>query len=168
MPSVLLDYLHKNDPGLGERAVAAQKAYARFKTYETRDPSPADVETLINFGSRLQDVYYCVESAAPVAREHRAVLKDTLECTAGLYKEAHDVGIIVNSSNATLGKILFSWAVVLSDLARLVEDAGGGNEEKLEYAVASCLKVRFSLLLVRFHLSHAPNSRSFVCSTLGW
>lgn len=94
-------------------------------------------------------MYYCVESAAPVAREHRSVLKDTLECTAGLYKEAHDVGIIVNSSNATLGKILFSWAVVLSDLARLVEDAGGGNEEKLEYAVASCLKVRISLLLRR-------------------
>jgi hypothetical protein len=183
MPSVLLDYLHKNDPVLGERAVAAQKAYARFKTYETRDPSPADIETLINFGSRLQDVYYCVESAAPVAREHRSVLKDTLECTAGLYKEAHDVGIIVNSSNATLGKILFSWAVVLSDLARLVEVAGGGNEEKLEYAVASCLKVRFSLLLRRSlvrsfartlvrshvsHVSHVPTSRSFVCSTLGW
>lgn len=142
MPSVLLDYLHKNDPALGERVVASQQAYARFKTYEPQ-PSPGDVETLISFGSRLQEVYYGVEHASAFVNEHRATLKDVLEQCASIYKEAHDVGIMVNSSNATLGKILFSWAVVLSDLARLVEDASGSNgsnEEKLEYAVASCLK----------------------------
>lgn len=34
------------------------------------------------------------------------------------------------------GKVLFHWAVVLSDIARLVRDV----DERIEYAVASCLK----------------------------
>lgn len=146
LPFVLLEYLHKNDPALGERTVEAQQAYARFKTYGgAPGPSPADVETVMSFGSRLQDVYYSLENVSSFLEVHLPVLKDLLESTVALYKEAHDLGIGANSSNATLGKILFSWAVVLGDLARLAGSGGnsggaGGNEEQLEYAVASCLK----------------------------
>mmetsp|Transcript_8434 Transcript_8434/g.22805 ORF Transcript_8434/g.22805 Transcript_8434/m.22805 type:complete len:490 (-) Transcript_8434:347-1816(-) len=142
LPATLLEYLNKNDPALGERAVEAQQAYARFKTYGgAAVPSAVEVETVISFGSRLQDVYYSVENVASFLEGHLPVLKDLLESTVALYKEAHDLGIVANCSNATLGKILFSWAVVLGDLARLAgSDGTGGNGEQLEYAVASCLK----------------------------
>jgi tetratricopeptide (TPR) repeat protein len=145
LPSVLLEHLHDSDPALGESVVQTQQAYARFKTYEMLDTSPEHVEILIKFGSKLQDVYYSVEHSRAFVEKNHGVLKDLLECTVALYKEAHDMGITINSSNAILGKILFSWAVVLSDLARLAQAsaADGGdrlNEEKLEYAVASCLK----------------------------
>ena len=142
LPAVLLKHLHTTDPALGERAVEAQQAYARFKTYGgAAAPSPVEVETVMSFGSRLQDVYYGAENVASFFEGHLLVLKDLLESTVALYKEAHDLGIVANSSNATLGKILFSWAVVLGDLARLAgSDGTGGSEEKLEYAVASCLK----------------------------
>lgn len=141
LPSTILDYLQKTDPTLGEKAVQAQQAYARFKTYGDPSSSPADVETVILFGSRLQDVFYSVENSPLFVEEHRIVLKDLLESTVALYKEAHDLGIMAHSSNATLGKILFSWAAVLGDLARLAGSRGAGaREEQLEYAVASCLK----------------------------
>ena len=115
--------------------VLAERDYLAGKG---QHPGENTVNLLIEYGLRLQDVVGLVGATLQEDNSMSKEEKDQMEIdmvkllqrACAIYQEAHDV------SGGKSGKILFNWAVVLSDLGRLVKD----QREKIEYTVASCLK----------------------------
>lgn len=105
---------------------------------KSQHPSENTVNVLIEYGLRLQDIVALVGATVQDEKNIGKQEKEQIEldmvkllqraCT--VYQEANDI------SRGKSGKILFNWAVVLSDLGRLVKD----QREKIEFTVASCLK----------------------------
>jgi hypothetical protein len=127
------------DVGLkGRLALAQEQAQGILHSHRAEGVGSMDV--LLEYGNRLQEVVAAVEdvlqrrgqmNGGDVSSSLREVdLVGVLQKACDVYQHAHDC------SGGTDAKVLFNWAVVLSDIARLV----GGSEEKIEYAVASCLK----------------------------
>lgn len=131
-PESLIDFIdNKTTRGL----VLAERDYLSEKG---QDHGEGTVSVLTEYGLRLQDVVSNVGAALQEKKDIDDEMKEHIESdmvkilqqACAVYKEAHD------ASEDSRGKILFSWAVVLSDLGRLVKD----YREKIEYTVASCLK----------------------------
>lgn len=95
------------------------------------------VHLMMEYGLRLQDLVGHVEAKLQLdgvaLQKKENIEKDlvkVLQHACTIYKQAYDVSLGMR------GKILFNWAVILSDLGRLVTN----QREKIEYNVASCLK----------------------------
>lgn len=135
VPDSVVGYI---DVGLKGRLAHAQEQ-AQGILHGHRAAGVDSTDVLIEYGNRLQEVVATVEDVlqrggkmkgSDVSSLSEVDLVGVLQKACDVYQHAHDC------SGGTDAKVLFNWAVVLSDIARLV----GGSEEKIEYAVASCLK----------------------------
>lgn len=134
-PQSLVRYV---DDRTTKALVLAEREYTSSGHQNKETDSEEFIKFLIDFGSILQDAAGIVEASLlnvkPMQMDEKEQIESDvvqlLQHTCTIYKEAHDL------SGGTSGKILFNWAVVLSDIGRLVKD----QRERIEYAVASCLK----------------------------